>query len=144
MGPSRHPTLVPPPRKIWQWLPAILRAYAELLELLEAAALPELSRAIEPLVRVGKRMRTERQDINRRLAMLAWHRDASRRPMSAPGVGPVISLAFMATVDDPDRFEKSKAIGAHLGLPRGSTSRARPTGGANQQTRRPDDGSSSL
>jgi transposase len=36
--------------------------------------------------------------------------------MTAPGVGPVISLAFMATVDDPDRFEKSKAIGAHLGL----------------------------
>lgn len=61
-------------------------------------------------------MRTERKNVGRRLAALARHRDVSRRLMTTPGVGPVISLAFMATVGDPDRFEKSKAIGAHLGL----------------------------
>ena len=31
-------------------------------------------------------------------------------------VGPVTSLAYMATVDDPGRFGTSKALGAHLGL----------------------------
>ena len=36
--------------------------------------------------------------------------------MSFPGVGPVTSLAYKATVDDTSRFVTSKALGAHLGL----------------------------
>ena len=36
--------------------------------------------------------------------------------MSIPGVGPITSLAFRVTVDDPSRFDSSKAVGAHLGL----------------------------
>jgi transposase len=35
--------------------------------------------------------------------------------MTIPGVGPVTSLAYIATVDDPGRFGTSKALGAHLG-----------------------------
>jgi len=36
--------------------------------------------------------------------------------MTIPGVGPVTSLAFKATIDDTGRFLTSKALGAHLGL----------------------------
>ena len=36
--------------------------------------------------------------------------------MTIPGVGPVTTLAYIATVDDPGRFGTSKAVGAHLGL----------------------------
>jgi transposase len=36
--------------------------------------------------------------------------------MTIPGVGPVTTLAYIATVDDPGRFGTSKALGAHLGL----------------------------
>jgi transposase len=36
--------------------------------------------------------------------------------MTMPGVGPVTSLAYIATIDDPGRFATSKALGAHLGL----------------------------
>ncbi|KTR08181.1 transposase, partial [Aureimonas ureilytica] len=36
--------------------------------------------------------------------------------MSVPGVGPVVSLAFVATIDDPGRFSNSKAVGPALGL----------------------------
>jgi len=32
------------------------------------------------------------------------------------GVGPLISLAFVATIGDPSRFRKSRTIGAYLGL----------------------------
>jgi transposase len=39
-----------------------------------------------------------------------------RRLMSVPGVGPITALAFRATIDDPARFAKSRAVGAHLGL----------------------------
>jgi transposase len=36
--------------------------------------------------------------------------------MTAPGVGPVVALAYRATVDQPQRFLHSKAVGAHVGL----------------------------
>lgn len=35
---------------------------------------------------------------------------------SVPGVGPVTALAFLATVEDPGRFRRSRDIGAYLGL----------------------------
>jgi transposase len=36
--------------------------------------------------------------------------------MSAPGVGAIVALTFVAAVDDPARFRSSKAVGAHFGL----------------------------
>jgi transposase len=36
--------------------------------------------------------------------------------MTIPGVGPVTTLAYIATIDDPGGFGTSKALGAHLGL----------------------------
>ena len=36
--------------------------------------------------------------------------------MTTPGVGPVIALTFQATVDVPERFPKSRQVGAHFGL----------------------------
>jgi hypothetical protein len=38
------------------------------------------------------------------------------RLMTIPGVGPVVSLAFSATIDIPARFTNSKAVGPALGL----------------------------
>jgi hypothetical protein len=39
-----------------------------------------------------------------------------RRLMTVPGVGPVTALTFCAAVDDPMRFARSRAVGAHFGL----------------------------
>jgi transposase len=36
--------------------------------------------------------------------------------MSAPGVGPIVALTYVSTIDDPTRFKSSKGIGAYLGL----------------------------
>ena len=33
-----------------------------------------------------------------------------------PGVGAITSLSFVLTLEDPDRFEKSRSVGAYLGL----------------------------
>ena len=33
-----------------------------------------------------------------------------------PGVGPVISLTFVLTIDDPNRFTQSRQVGAYLRL----------------------------
>jgi transposase len=110
------------------------RFSARVLELLEMAALPELSAAIEPLLRVREGMRIERKLADRTLAASARRSDVGRRLMTIPGVGPVTSLAYIATVDEPSRFGTSKALGAHLGL----TPRVYQSGqiGTNQQMRR--------
>lgn len=42
--------------------------------------------------------------------------DACRRLMTVPGVGQLTALAFTAAVDDPERFKRSRDIGAYLGL----------------------------
>jgi transposase len=93
------------------------RFAARVTELLEMGALPGLTAAIEPLLRVREGMRMERKAFDRTLAALSRRDDdISRRLMTIPGVGPVTSLAFKATIDDSARFATSKALGAHLGL----------------------------
>jgi len=92
------------------------RFAARVVDLLEEAALPELAAAIEPMLRVREVMRAERKVADRNLAGLARRSDLVRRLMTIPGVGPVTTLAYIATIDDPGRFATSKALGAHLGL----------------------------
>ena len=41
---------------------------------------------------------------------------ACRRLMTIPGVGQLTALAFVAAIDDPSRFRRSREIGAYLGL----------------------------
>src|SRR3979409_2668341 len=36
--------------------------------------------------------------------------------MTAPGIGPVTALCFLATIDDPTRFKRSRSVGAYVGL----------------------------
>src|SRR5215470_4857175 len=36
--------------------------------------------------------------------------------MTAPGVGAVVALTYRATIDQPQRFAHSRAVGAHVGL----------------------------
>jgi transposase len=39
-----------------------------------------------------------------------------RNLTTVPGVGPLVGMAYVATIDDPTRFTKSRNVGAHLGL----------------------------
>jgi transposase len=36
--------------------------------------------------------------------------------MTAPGVGAIAALCFLATIDDPTRFMRSRIVGAYAGL----------------------------
>jgi transposase len=49
-------------------------------------------------------------------ALLARKDDVCKRLMTISGVGPIVSLSFKATIDDPNRFKDSRAVAAHLGL----------------------------
>ena len=50
------------------------------------------------------------------LKRLARASEACRRLMMIPGVGPLTALAFVAAIDDPARFRRSRDVGAYFGL----------------------------
>lgn len=81
--------------------------------LLEA---PALTVAIEPMLEAGTTMRARYKKYDYYLDRLARKDEVCTRLMTIPGVGPITSLAFKATIDDPKRFPNSKKVGAHLGL----------------------------
>ena len=54
--------------------------------------------------------------LHRRLLAIVRADEVCRRLMTVPGVGAVVAITFKATIDNPDRFSRSKAVGAHLGL----------------------------
>jgi transposase len=89
--------------------------FAARMETLLADA-PELRLAIEPLLEARNMMRKQKALLDRRLGQIARKDEVCKRLMTIPGVGPVVSLAFKATIDDPARFKDSKAVAAHLGL----------------------------
>jgi transposase len=54
--------------------------------------------------------------IDRDMKRLARASEACRRLMTIPGVGQLTALAFVAAIDEPDRFRRSRDVGAYLGL----------------------------
>ena len=54
--------------------------------------------------------------INTDMKSLERSSAACRRLMTIPGVGRLTALAFVAAIDDPDRFRRSRDVGAYLGL----------------------------
>jgi transposase len=52
--------------------------------------------------------------LHRKVLLLARGNEVWQRLMTIPRVGPVVSLAFISTVDVPARFRNSKAVGPSL------------------------------
>jgi transposase len=77
---------------------------------------PDLRLAIEPLLEARNMMRAKKALLDRQLSQMARKDDVCKRLMTISGVGPIVSLSFKATIDDPKRFKDSKAVAAHLGL----------------------------
>jgi transposase len=54
--------------------------------------------------------------IDDELREIARGSDLANRLMTVPGVGPVVALAYIATLDDEARFKRATDVGAFLGL----------------------------
>jgi transposase len=89
--------------------------FAARVETLLADA-PDLRMAIEPLLDARNMMRKHKALMDRQLSQMARKDDVCKRLMTVSGAGPLVSLSFKATIDDPNRFKDSKAVAAHLGL----------------------------
>ncbi len=80
------------------------------------AADPVLSAMAEPLLAITAVMTRELAQLTGRVLAIVREEPVCRRLMGVPGVGPLTALTFRATIDRPDRFRRSRDVGAHLGL----------------------------
>ena len=73
--------------------------------------------ALEPVLGIVEQMTQEIHEYDKKLAQIAreqYPETALLQQIS--GVGPLIALTYVLTLDDPDRFARSREVGPYLGL----------------------------
>jgi transposase len=78
--------------------------------------MPDLADITDALLIARRKIREQYAKLHRKLLAIVRYDKVCARLMTIPGVGPVVSLAFSATIDIPARFTNSKAVGPALGL----------------------------
>ena len=75
--------------------------------------LPALEPALEQIASLTERI----GDYDRKLQKISRERYPETELLrQVEGIGPLTALTFVLTVEDPHRFEKSRSVGAYLGL----------------------------
>lgn len=77
---------------------------------------PDLAFIFEPLVQELEALERAIRQLDRAVSDQAKADRACRLLMTIPAVGPVTALAYLATIDQADRFGKSRSVGAYIGL----------------------------
>ncbi len=75
-----------------------------------------LERIADAMLSAREALRTEFGRLHRAMLAIVRGDEVCRRLMTAPGVGALIAVTFTSAVDDPERFARSRAVGAHFGL----------------------------
>ncbi len=84
----------------------------------------ELQAALRPLLASVRALSEQIKSCDRKIhALAAKQYPETRLLQQVQGVGPLVSLAYVLTLEDPHRFPNSRAVGSYLGLrPRQSES----------------------
>lgn len=77
---------------------------------------PRLLTMIRPMLTAREGLRRQYDALHRMVLQATRTHPACRRLMTVPGVGPVVALTYATAVDNPERFAKSRDVGAHFGL----------------------------
>ena len=75
-----------------------------------------LKMVADALLTVHSALAREFSNLEKRVRMIARDDARVRLLMSAPGVGAIVGLTYVAAIDEPSRFKSSKMVGAHFGL----------------------------
>ena len=71
---------------------------------------------VKPLLRARRAIIEAFERLDRLCIQLARHDPICRRLMTVPGVGVIVALTYVTGVDAPERFKRSRDVGAHFGL----------------------------
>jgi len=78
--------------------------------------IPALWSAFEALLVMRTQALEAAEQMQKAFKMSSREDAVCRHLMSAPGVGPLVASAYVATIDDPQRFKRSDQVPAYLGL----------------------------
>ncbi len=84
------------------------------LELVEDR--PPLATMLRPMLIVRTALRQQVAVLHKMLLQAVRANETCRRLMTIPGVGALTAITYFTTIDAPDRFRRSRDLGAHLGL----------------------------
>jgi transposase len=71
---------------------------------------------VRPMLAAWRQLREQIATFDKAVRALVKASSTCRLLMSVPGIGAVSVLAYVSTIEDPRRFARSRAVGAHLGL----------------------------
>ena len=77
---------------------------------------PEIALIVRPLLTSWRQLREQIAVFDKVVLRQVRSDPTCRLLMSVPGVGALTSLAYVSTIEDPARFGRSRAVGAHLDL----------------------------
>lgn len=77
---------------------------------------PDLEPIITPILTIWRSLREQITAFDRIIRAIVKESPECRLLMSVPGIGPLSGLAYVSTVEDPERFSSSRSVGAHFGL----------------------------
>ena len=80
------------------------------------ASRPSLKPMIEPLLAAREALQARHEELHKQALQAARQDPVCELLMSASGVGAIVALSYRSGVDNPHRFSKSKAVGAHFGI----------------------------
>jgi len=91
---------------------------AKLVGLVRSALLErsDLQVMIEPLLANVEALEVQIKHLEAEVKAQAAASPAALLLQTIPGVGPVVSLAYAASMEDPERFAHSRTVGVYLGL----------------------------
>lgn len=77
---------------------------------------PDLAPIIRPMLTAWRRLREQIAVFDKAIGAIVKQSATCRLLMSVPGIGALSVLAYISTVEEPNRFSRSRSVGAHLGL----------------------------
>ncbi len=77
---------------------------------------PRLLAMVRPMLFARDALRQQFAALHRMVLQATRAHAACRRLMTVPGVGPVVALTYATALDAPERFTRSRDVGAHFGL----------------------------
>ncbi|MGL6159290.1 IS110 family transposase [Microbulbifer sp.] len=77
---------------------------------------PGLEGAMENLLTLWKTAKEAEKQLTKEIEARSKADDVTQRMQSVPGVGPMISVLYRATIDDPGRFQRGEEVADYLGL----------------------------
>src|SRR5215211_6445587 len=77
---------------------------------------PDVALIGQPMLVAWRQLREQVAIFDKAVRGLVRQSSACRLLMSVPGIGVLSVLACVSTAEDPARFGRSRAVGAHLGL----------------------------